>query len=386
MNIVIVGGGFAGVKAALEISKRSIGSVTLISDEDHFLHHATLYATATGKSLAESVVPLKEIFKGNKRVRIVRDTVTSIDPERSLAVGNKGAYEYDKLIIAIGSVTNYFNTTGAEKHSFGIRTLDEVKQFNTHLQDEIIAHHQLDKNYVIVGAGPTGVELAGALHEYLEHLSIVHQVARPRIRVTLVEAAPRILPRLSVTASRVVGARLKRLGIKVLTNHKVDGIDKDTVTIDGKKVPSETVVWTSGVANNPFFQANSDLFIRASNGRVEVDRYLEAAHNIFVLGDNNTVQFSGMAWPALDQAVFVARHLARIKAKQPLRAFRPSQPPSGIPVGERWAYVEWHGVYAAGLTGHLIRRRMELHGYKQLLPRAVAIAAWRAHDIPEIDG
>ena len=92
-----------------------------------------------------------------------------------------------------------------------------------------------------------------------------------------------------------------------------------------------------------------------------------------------------MAWPALDQAKFVAKHLARVKAKQPLVGFRPSQPPSGIPVGSNWSYVEWHGVYAAGLTGHLIRRRMELYGYKQLLPHSVAVAAWRAHDIPEID-
>jgi hypothetical protein len=82
----------------------------------------------------------------------------------------------------------------------------------------------------------------------------------------------------------------------------------------------------------------------------------------------------------------VAQHLERLKKKQPVRAFRPTPPPSGIPVGEGWAYVEWGGMYAAGYTGHLIRRRMELHGYKQLLPRAVAVAAWRAHNIPEIDG
>ena len=385
MHTVIVGGGFAGVKAALEISKRNLGKVTLISDEEHFLHHATLYATATGKSMAESVVPLNELFANNKNITVVHDRLKSVDSHRKIATCDKKSYEYDKLILAIGSVTTFFGIQGIAKHAFGIKTLDEVTEFNAHIKDEIIKNRRLDKNYVIVGAGATGVELAGALHEYLEHLSIIHQVPRPRVRITIVEAAPRILPRLSKTASRVVSRRLKQMGIKVLLNHKVEQLHKDYITIEGKTVPTETVVWTSGVANNPFFAEHGGIFHLAPNGRVEVNQYLEATRDIFVLGDNNTVKFSGMAWPALDQASFVAKHLARTKNKQPLTAFRPSQPPSGIPVGFNWAYVEWHGVYAAGLTGHLIRRRMELYGYKQLLPKQVAIAAWRAHDIPEID-
>lgn len=385
MNIVIVGGGFAGVKAALEISKQKIGNVTLISDENHFLHHATLYATATGKSYAESVVPLNELFAGNKSVTVIKDKVISLDHDRNLVVGTNKSYEYDKLIIAIGSVTTYFGNQSIEQHAFGIKSLEEVKTFNEHIKDEIIRNRRLDKNYVIVGAGATGIELAGALHEYLERLSIVHQVHRPNIKITIVEAAPRILPRLSKTASRVVEKRLKSLGIKILLNHKVESLSDDFVTIDGKKVPSETVVWTSGVANNPFFKSHDSIFKLAPNGRVEVNQYLEGTRDVFVLGDNNTVKYSGMAWPALDQARFVAKHLTRVKHKQPLVAFRPVQPPSGIPVGSKWAYVEWHGVYAAGLTGHIIRRQMELYGYKQLLPRPIALAAWRAHDIPEID-
>ena len=385
MHTVIVGGGFAGIKAALEISKRKLGKVTLISDEDHFLHHATLYATATGKSIAESVVPLNELFAGNPDVTVVRDRLKSVDTTRKIAKCDTKSFEYDKLILAIGSVTTFFGIKGIAKHAFGIKTLDEVTEFNAHIKDEIIKNRRLDKNYVIVGAGATGVELAGALHEYLEHLSIVHQVPRPRIRITIVEAAPRILPRMSKTASRIVSKRLKEIGVKVLVNHKVEQLHEDYITIEGKTVPTETVVWTSGVANNPFFTENAELFHLAPNGRVEVNQYLEAARDIFVLGDNNTVKYSGMAWPALNQATFVAKHLARLASKQPLTAFRPAQPPSGIPVGANWAYVEWHGIYADGLAGHFIRRRMELHGYKQLLPRQIAVAAWRAHDIPEID-
>lgn len=385
MHTVIVGGGFAGVKAALEISKKNIGKVTLISDEDHFLHHATLYATATGKSMAESVVPLNEVFAGIKNVKVVQDSLVSIDQDRKLAVCKNGTYEYGKLVLALGSVTSFFNTKGAAKHAHGIRTLEEVLEFNAHVKQEIIKNRRLDKNYVVIGAGPTGVELAGALHEYLEHLALVHQVNRPNVKITIVEAAPRVLPSLSKTASRMVARRLKQMGVKVLVNQRVEQLHKDYITVAGKKVPTETAIWTSGVANNPFFAKHSDLFKLNQRGRVEVNQYLEATRDIFVLGDNNNVAYSGMAWPALDQAVFLANYLTHVKAKRPLKAFRPSKPPSGIPVGSNWAYVEWRGVYAAGLIGHLLRRRMELRGYKQLLPRSAALAAWRAHDIPEID-
>lgn len=385
MHTVIVGGGFAGVKAALEISKRKLGKVTLISDEDHFLHHATLYATATGRNMAESVVPLGEIFAGDKNVTVVKDRLKSIDQARKIAICDGGSYDYDKLILAIGSVTTYFGLKGVAKHSFGIKTLDEVQEFNAHIKEDIIKDRQLDKNYVIIGAGATGIELAGALYQYLEHLSVVHQVNRPQIKITIVEAAPRILPRLSESASRVVMKRLKQMGIKVLINKKVEQLNADYITVDGKKIPTETAIWTSGVANNPFFAEHADDFHLAPNGRVEVNQYLEATRDIYVLGDNNTVRFSGMAWPALDQATFIAKHLMRVKAKRPLAAFRPTEPPSGIPVGDGWAYVEWHGTYIAGILGHFVRRRMELVGYKRLLPRRAAIAAWRAHDIPEID-
>jgi NADH dehydrogenase len=203
--------------------------------------------------------------------------------------------------------------------------------------------------------------------------------------MTVVEAAPRIIPRSSETAARIVKRRLEKLGIRVLTNHKVEALDNDEITIDGKKVPTETAIWTSGVANHPFFASHGHFFNLAPNGRVNVNRYLEAYRNIYVLGDNNTVKYSGLAWPALAQGKFIAKHLERIVKDKPVRAFRPSQPPSGIPVGKGWGYVEWHGLYVAGRTGYLARRLMELYGYTQLVPWTTAVAIWRAHAVPQID-
>ena len=381
MHTVVVGGGFAGVKAALELDKKRVGKVTLISDEPYFLHHATLYATATGKSKAESIVPLEEIFANSPNVTVIIDAIKSVDPDRKLAVGKDKSYNYDALVLAVGSVTTFFNIDGMAKHAYGIKSLSEINQFIQHLKDELITNKHLDKNYFVIGAGPTGVELAAALNEYLRDLKVTHKDIQGKIKVTIVEAAPRIVPRSSATAARIIQRRLEKMGIKVLTNHKVEALDDDSITIDGKEVPTET----SGVANHPFFTSHNHFFNLAPNGRVNVNQYLEGYRDIYVLGDNNTVKYSGMAWPALDQGKFIAGHLARVEAKRPLRAFRPKQPPSGLPVGHGWGYVEWHGIYVAGRAGYIVRRWMELYGYYQLVPMSKAVALWRAHDIPQID-
>lgn len=383
MNIVVVGGGFGGVKAALELSKRQIGKITLISDEPHFLHHATLYATATGQDYAESVIPLYEIFANHANVTVVEDKLESIDPERRLLIGKHKQYHYDKAILALGSVTTYFGIEGMAKHSFGIKALDEIRQFQDHIHDEVV-RQKLDKEYFVIGAGPSGVELAGALKEYLDELVSVNRLGITRPTVTLVEAAPRIVPRMSTTATHIITKRLEKMGIKVLVNQKCQALADNTITIEGKKHKTTTAIWTSGVANNPFFKAHDHLFRLAPNGRVNVDPYLQAIPNVYVIGDSNSVKYSGMAWPALKQATFVAKHLTRLVTKRPARAFRPHSVMTGLPVGHGWGYVEWLGVYVAGKSGYFTRRMMELYGYTQLVPFRQAITIWRAHDLSEI--
>lgn len=381
MHTVIVGGGFAGVKAALELSRRNLGKVTLISDQPYFLHHATLYATATGRDTSESVISLDDIFATHPNVTVVLDTMKSIDPIRKLVIGSgKKQYQYDSLIIAIGVVTTYFDIDGMAKHSFGIKTLDEVREFKQHLHSELVADRHMDKNYVIIGAGATGVELAGALSQYLKDIAECHQIKRAKINITLVEAAPRILPRLSTTASSKVHKRLEALGIRVLTNHKVQALGKDSITVDGEHIPTETAVWTSGVANHPFFAEHPEYFLLEKNGRVHVNQYLEAYRDIYVIGDNAATPYTGVAWTALTDAVFIADYLTRKALGRHLKSYRPQRTASGIPVGENWAYVEQYGIYVAGRTGHEFRRLLELRGYKALLPHNQAISAWRAHN------
>ncbi len=384
MNIVIVGGGFAGVKAALELAKRKFNKITLISDNSYFLHHATLYATATGRNLAESVVPLEQIFASYPNVKIVQDTIISVEHDRREIVGKKAEYKYGTLILAMGMVTTFFGIPGLKQRAFGIKTLDEVKEFQNHISDEVVGQ-KLDKEYFVIGGGSTGVELAGALREYIDSLISLYRLKGVRAKVTLVEAGPRILPRMSKTASKKVSQQLKKMGIKIILNKPVESLESSKINIDGKEYPTTMAVWTSGVANNPFFKKNDDLFELNKAGRVVVNEYLEAAPGVFVIGDSNDVKHSGMAWPALKQATFVAKHLTRKRERRRALTYRSFSVPTGIPVGEKWGYVEWLGIYAAGWLGYKIRRLMELYGYCQLVPFKAALPLWRAHNLPHVD-
>jgi NADH dehydrogenase len=383
MHVVVVGGGFGGVKTALELSKKQIGRITLISDESYFLHHATLYATATGKNIAESIIPLTTIFANHPNVELVQDKVISFDPKRHLISGKKD-YHYDKLVLSLGSVTTYFNIKGMKQHAYGIKNINQIKDFHEHIHDELV-HQKLDKEYFVIGAGSTGVEMAAALNDYLKQLITTYRLKQTASKVTLVEAAARIVPHVSKTASSKITQQLKKQGINVRTNHQVSALEDDRIIINGKSYPTTTAIWTSGVANNSFYQHNAANFQLANDGRVNVNPYLEALNDVYVIGDGSTVKFSGTAWPTLKQAKHVASNITRLATKRPQERFRPTSSPWGIPLGPKWGYAEWHGIYVAGRSGALTRRLMELYGYCQLLPIKQAIPVWRAHELPAVE-
>ena len=384
MHVVVVGSGFGGVKAALELSKRQIGKITLISNQSYFLHHATLYATATGKSSEESVIPLNIIFAKHPNVEIIEDTISGFDPHRMLISGKRKDYHYDKLVLALGSTTSFFGIPGMKEHAYGISNLKDVLEFHEHIHDEVV-HNKLDKEYFVIGGGQTGVELASALNEYLADLKTVYRLKNTGSRVTLVEARERVLPHMSQSASEKVSQHLKKIGVRILTDHKVNRLDDDKITIDGKLHHTKTAIWASGVANNPFFKANSGYFHLSDNGHVEVNPYLEALDHVYVIGDNNNVKHSGKAWPALKQATHVAKNIARVATRREQKAFHAFSVPVGVPVGEHWGYVEWLGLYVAGRSGATLRRWMELYGYCQLVPFNTALPIWRAHNLLDVD-
>jgi NADH:ubiquinone reductase (H+-translocating) len=380
MHTVIVGGGFAGIRAALEISKRQLGKVTLISDQPDFIHHATMYSTIAGHDKAESVISLEDIFANHHDIKVIHDSLSSVDPDRHLAVCKKRSYSYDSLILALGSTSNFFDVKGAAKHTIGINNLKDIDTLHHHIKNEILHDKHLDKNYIIVGGGTTGVEVAGALANYLKDLSVQYLTKRAKVNITIAEVSPRLLPQYSKMASSKVTARLKKLGVTVRTSTAVTKIDDHYAVIGGKKVPTQTVIWTSGSSNNPFFARNRAYFQLAKNGRVVVNPYLEAYRDIYVLGDNADITHTGTAYSAIDTGEFIAEHLLRKVTDRPLRAFRGKKHTVSVPVGDDWAYIESHGIYVDNILGHWLRRYLELKSYRKLLAPNMAQAAWKSHN------
>lgn len=384
MKITIVGGGFAGVKAALELIKHPSVHVTLISDKDVFLYYPALYSTATGHSHLESWVPLKTIFKGKSRIKIIKDTITALDPAAKTVTGEKGkSYEYDRIIFALGTVTTYFGIEGLDKYAQGIKSVDEIKRLQHHLHGELTQRHTPDSHFVIVGGGPTGVELSAAMGTYLRRLCTKYRLENHPITIDLVEAAPRVLPRMSDRASELVTQRLAKLGVTIYTHTAVQSRTEGEILMGDVSIKSHTVIWTSGVANNPFFAAHGQYFTFAPNGRVNVDAQMKAADDVYVIGDNAATQYTGLAQTALHDAIFVARNIKRELSGGKPKSYKAVKPPVVVPVGPFWAIFEWHGLRFTGIIGAMLRRAADFIGYTDLLPIGQALGAWRASRVYE---
>jgi NADH:quinone reductase (non-electrogenic) len=373
-QIVIVGGGFGGVKAALELAKCEGCHVTLVSDHSHFRYYPGLYRAATGGKRVGSRIRLENILEGTQ-VEFIRATATKLDrAKKQLHIKPGKMLHFDKLILGLGNVTNYFGINGLAEYSYGIKSTEEAERFKKHLHEQFIENGCPDLNYVIVGGGPTGIELAGALPGYLKHIMKKHGAKDCKLSIELVEAAPHLLPRSSKKISNAVTKRLRELGIKLYLGTAVQGETPDMLMAGDRPLKTHTVVWTAGVTNNPFFRENE--FKLTDRGKVEVDDYLQAEQDIYVIGDNANTQYSGMAQTALYDAEFVARNIiCEGQGKMP-QAYTPKKPISVIPVGPHWAAVEWGNKAFTGFWGGLLHIFVDLVAFHDLESWPKASEQW----------
>lgn len=382
MQITIVGGGFGGIKTALELSKNKRAHITLITDKTDFQYYPALYGTATGKSHLQSWVPLGEIFAGRDNINVVIDTITKINKKTKTLTGISGeTYDYHTVVLSLGSVTTYFGIKGLDQYAYGIKSAIEIKRLKQHFFDEFSQSDHADSNFLIVGAGPTGVELASSLGTYLKKLKTHFNKPEPRITITVIEAAPRVLPRMSEAASRTVLKRLRKLGVHVELNKKVEEQTVDSLIVSGKPIKSQTVIWTSGVANNPFYDANADQFTFSKNHKIIVDKHLRESEDVYVIGDNAFTPYCGLAQTALRDGIFVASHILGESKKK----YVPKMPPVVVPIGENWAIFEYRKMRFSGYAASLIRTAADFVGYSDILPFGQALGVWRAQTVHEDD-
>lgn len=378
VNTTVVGGGFGGIKVALELAKDASSRITLISDKTDFQYYPALFSTATGHSYRQSWVPLATIFKDLPNVTVIQDSIQSIDTSAQLLKGKK-SYHYENVVLALGSVTTYFGIEGIDTYSYGIKSQDEIRALQKHLWNEMSDGTDDEKHYVIIGAGPTGVELAGALGQYIRRLRKHFGITKKRITINLIEAAPRVLPRLSEQSSKRAYRQLRKLGVHIEINKKVEKQMASELIVNGKPLATQTVIWTSGVANAPFYKNNEKQFSINERGKINVDKYLRAAPHVYVIGDNANTPYAGLAQTALHDAIFVAKHLKGSKAE-----YKAVLPPSVVPIGERWALFEWHWLKFGGILGAMMRSAADMIGYHDILPIGWAFKFWRSQSKQEL--
>ncbi len=374
---LIVGGGFGGIKTALELAKDRGFEITLISDEPDFRYYPSLYHTATGGSSAVSDIPLSEIFADVPAVEIVQATIKSIDKKEKSVVTTAGQkYEYDVIVLALGMVTNFFGIPGLDKFAYGIKSVEDAEKLKKHLHKHIVKNKHPDLNYVVVGGGPTGVELAGVLGDYVDLICKRHGIEKRSVHVDLVEAADRLLPRSPKRISKKVYKQLRRKGVKIYLNSAVKSQNQEELLVNDKPVRSHTVIWTAGMANNPFFTEQG--FQLAPNHKVRVDQFLQAEPGIYVIGDNADTAYSGMAQTALYDGGYIAKNLIRLADNEPPLPYVAKKPVYVIPAGPHWAAVEWGRLRFYGRLGWAIRRAADFVAYRDYEPWFRATKRWVA--------
>lgn len=365
-EVLILGGGFGGIKTALELAGHPAFDVTLVSDQQNFRYYPMLYRTATGGRQIASEIPLSEILAG-KNIKLVKDSALSLDRSAKKIKGSSGkAYGYDVLVVALGVVTNFFGIKGLDKYAYGIKTQKDSRRLREHLHKLLIEKQKPDINYVVIGGGPTGVELAGALPGYLHHIMKNHRLVDRRLHIDLVEAQNRLMPAMPKNYSLAVARRLRKLGVKLYLNQKVEAETADALMVGSHSLDSQSVVWTAGVTNHPFLKENG--FTLSSHGKVQVDNHLKAADDIYVIGDNADTPYSGMAQTALYDGRFVATNLKRQAVGKKVQVYKPKRPIYITPVGPRWAAVLWGKIQIYGWSGWLLHNLADFAGYHEYEP------------------
>jgi NADH dehydrogenase len=336
-HVAIVGGGFAGLAAARALAKTSV-RITLIDRQNHHLFQPLLYQVATaGLSAPAIAAPLRHILRRQENVSVLMADVRAIDPVARRVEFDVGGVDYDYLLVASGATHAYFGHDDWSGSAPGLKTLDDALHIRRRL---LSAFEQAEREddpqrrdawltFVIVGGGPTGVELAGTLAEIARHTlrKEFRRIDPTCARVLLVEAGPRVLATMPETLSASARRQLEHLGVEVLSGQPVTGIEEDGVDIAGQRIATRTVVWAAGVAASPLGRMLGAPLDRAGRVAVNADLSLPDHPEVFVAGDLAQVFSEGVAVPGIAPAAkqmghHVAQQIQRRltgRATQPFR-------------------------------------------------------------------
>jgi len=374
-KVVVVGAGFGGLAAAKALSKAP-AEIILIDRTNHHLFQPLLYQVATSV-LAPSQIgyPIRGILRRQKNTTVIQGEVTGVDKDQkcvfvSDADRRNVLIVYDYLVLATGATHSYFGRNEFEEFAPGIKSLADaeatrnkvLQAFELAEAEEDPSRHRDLLTFVLVGAGPTGVEMAGALAILVGTTlkSDFRRIDPSSARIVLVDKNPRVLGSFSEHLSQAAKQRLENLGVEVRLGYGVDQIDADGVVVAGERIKSKTVIWTAGVAPSPagkWLQVETD---RAGRVRIQKDLTVPGHPEIFVVGDTAALEQDGKPLPgvaqvAIQQGGYAGKLIrGRVTGSKPAAPFRYWDKGNMAVVGKGFAVLESAKFQTSGLGAWLI--------------------------------
>jgi NADH dehydrogenase len=374
-HVVIVGAGFAGLAAARVLAAKDL-RLTVVDRTNHHLFQPLLYQVASaGLSPADIAMPVRAVLSARPNVRVVMGAVTRLDPTaRTVTTADGEEIAYDRLIVATGARHSYFAHPEWEALAPGLKTLEDATEirrrillaFETAEREADAAKRDALMTFTIVGGGPTGIELAGAVAE-LSHFALAKDFQRinpAQARVVLIEAGPQLLPSFEASLGPKAQKALERLGVVVRLGARVDGIDPTGVTLaSGERLHSYTTIWAAGVAPSELAKdlaAVGAPLDRAGRVLVTPELTVPGFPEIAVIGDLAAVPWKdgafvpGMAPGAMQMGRHAARNILRAASGKPTEPFHYLHKGMMATIGRAAAVVDFAGMRLSGLVAWLI--------------------------------
>jgi len=338
-RVVIVGAGFGGLTAARALA-RAPAHITVIDRKNHHTFQPLLYQVATaGLSPSEIAAPIRSILRGRENVEVLLGEVTGFDLARRLVETAEHNVPYDYLVVAAGASHAYFGHDDWEPFAPGLKTIEDALEIRRRVllafelaeRQAAAGESDFPLNFVVVGAGPTGVELAGTLAEISRHaLAQEFRAIDPRsAKILLLEGGPRVLPTYPEELSRSAQEQLQRLGVEVRTSAMVTGVESGVVRVGETRLTAAVILWAAGVAASPLGKKLGVPVDRAGRVAVDPDLSLPGHPEVFVIGDlaalkdENGKMLPGVAPVAMQQGRYVAgiiQHEVEVATEAPAKA------------------------------------------------------------------
>jgi NADH dehydrogenase len=368
-QVVIVGAGFGGLMATRKLARHPV-QITLIDRRNYHTFQPLLYQVATaGLSPGEIATPIRWIFRERRNVEVLMGEVQDFDLSRRVVKLSDMEIPYDYLILPAGASHAYFGHDEWEPFAPGLKTIEDALEIRRRVllsfelaeRQAASSGEQMPLNFVVVGGGPTGVELAGTLADIARRVLVneFHSIDPKLTRILLLEGGPRVLPSYPEDLSRSAEAQLRHLGVEVRTSAMVTGVSAASVTVGETRVPAAVILWAAGVAASPLGKKLGVPTDRAGRVLVNPDLSIPGHPEVFVIGDlaflknKDGKPLPGIAPVAIQQGAATARNIVRDSKGEPRRNFEYFDKGSLATIGRSAAVAQFGNIHISGFIAWL---------------------------------